>query len=178
MQLFYQYLEFRVCHNSPLVQWWNDSLAKSLFIIKPYGFGACLNRLPDAGIGDMVVLVKKARPELRKKCVFCLAISALSLSECQALTMLDMLTSQGVDLTRQCQHYCEPKGWNEGLSYNWTYCKRIHMHVNLVMWSHYLSSSHMGLVNGACLNRFPDVGIGEICEKSQVEEEEFVCLFW
>ena len=33
--------------------------------------GAHLNRLPDAGVGDMVVLsVKKAKPELRKKNVF------------------------------------------------------------------------------------------------------------
>ncbi|KAH6904315.1 60S ribosomal protein L23 [Coprinopsis sp. MPI-PUGE-AT-0042] len=33
-----------------------------------YGFGARLNRLPDAGVGDMVVAsVKKGKPELRKK---------------------------------------------------------------------------------------------------------------
>jgi hypothetical protein len=42
--------------------------AKSLFIIEPYGFGACLNQLPDAGVGDMVVAsVKKGKPEPRKK---------------------------------------------------------------------------------------------------------------
>jgi len=41
---------------------------KLLFIIEPYGFGAQLNRLPDAGVGDMVVAsVKKGKPELRKK---------------------------------------------------------------------------------------------------------------
>ncbi|KAG6816390.1 hypothetical protein H0H87_006539 [Tephrocybe sp. NHM501043] len=45
-----------------------NSGAKSLFIIEPFGFGARLNRLPDAGVGDMVVAsVKKGKPELRKK---------------------------------------------------------------------------------------------------------------
>lgn len=39
-----------------------------MFIIEPYGFGARLNRLPDAAVGDMVVAsVKKGKPELRKK---------------------------------------------------------------------------------------------------------------
>lgn len=46
----------------------DNSGAKSLFLIEPYGFGAHLNRLPDAGVGDMVVCsVKKGKPELRKK---------------------------------------------------------------------------------------------------------------
>lgn len=36
-----------------------------------FGFGAHLNRLPDAGVGDMVVAsVKKGKPELRKKSEF------------------------------------------------------------------------------------------------------------
>ncbi|KAG6865817.1 hypothetical protein C0991_011622 [Blastosporella zonata] len=46
----------------------DNSGAKSLFLIEPFGFGARLNRLPDAGVGDMVVAsVKKGKPELRKK---------------------------------------------------------------------------------------------------------------
>ncbi|KAF8319983.1 ribosomal protein L14b/L23e [Clavulina sp. PMI_390] len=46
----------------------DNSGAKSLFIIEPYKFGARLNRLPDAAVGDMVVAsVKKGKPELRKK---------------------------------------------------------------------------------------------------------------
>lgn len=46
----------------------DNSGAKSLYLIEPYGFGARLNRLPDAGVGDMVVAsVKKGKPELRKK---------------------------------------------------------------------------------------------------------------
>ena len=104
---------------------------------------------------------------------FLLAIFSLSLSECQAVTMLDMLTSHK---TMPALLWTQRVKWR----LSWTCCKRIHMHANLVMWSHYLSSSHMRLVNGVCLNRFPDVGIGEICEKSQawVEEEEFVCWFW
>jgi hypothetical protein len=46
----------------------DNSGAKSLFIIEPFGFGSHLNRLPDAGVGDMFVCsVKKGKPELRKK---------------------------------------------------------------------------------------------------------------
>ncbi|KAH8096763.1 Lecithin:cholesterol acyltransferase-domain-containing protein [Cristinia sonorae] len=46
----------------------DNSGAKSLFLIEAYGTGARLNRLPDAGVGDMVVAsVKKGKPELRKK---------------------------------------------------------------------------------------------------------------
>ena len=53
----------------------DNSGAKSLFIIEPFGFGSHLNRLPDAGVGDMVVAsVKKGKPELRKKSAFCSVI--------------------------------------------------------------------------------------------------------
>ena len=46
----------------------DNSGAKSLYVIGPFGFGARLNRLPDAGVGDMVIAsVKKGKPELRKK---------------------------------------------------------------------------------------------------------------
>jgi large subunit ribosomal protein L23e len=46
----------------------DNSGAKSLFVIEPFGSGSRLNRLPDAGVGDMVVAsVKKGKPELRKK---------------------------------------------------------------------------------------------------------------
>merc|ERR1719434_225864 len=42
--------------------------AKNLYIIAVCGWGARLNRLPAAGVGDMVVAtVKKGKPELRKK---------------------------------------------------------------------------------------------------------------
>lgn len=48
----------------------DNSGAKSLYIIEPYRSGSHLNRLPDAGVGDMVVAsVKKGKPELRKKSV-------------------------------------------------------------------------------------------------------------
>ena len=50
----------------------DNSGARSLYLIEPYGFGARLNRLPDAGVGDMVVAsVKKGKPELRKKSTSC-----------------------------------------------------------------------------------------------------------
>jgi large subunit ribosomal protein L23e len=42
--------------------------AKNLYIIAVCGWGARLNRLPKAGLGDMVLAtVKKGRPDLRKK---------------------------------------------------------------------------------------------------------------
>lgn len=42
--------------------------AKNLYIIAVTGWGARLNRLPKAGVGDMVLAtVKKGKPELRKK---------------------------------------------------------------------------------------------------------------
>mmetsp|Transcript_19487 Transcript_19487/g.47597 ORF Transcript_19487/g.47597 Transcript_19487/m.47597 type:complete len:141 (+) Transcript_19487:42-464(+) len=42
--------------------------AKNLYIISVYGIGGRLNRLPSAGVGDMVVTcVKKGKPDLRKK---------------------------------------------------------------------------------------------------------------
>ena len=49
----------------------DNSGARSLYLIEPYGFGSRLNRLPDAGVGDMVVAsVKKGKPELRKKSAY------------------------------------------------------------------------------------------------------------
>ncbi|KAH9913835.1 ribosomal protein L14 domain-containing protein [Fomitopsis serialis] len=42
----------------------DNSGAKSLFLIEAYGTGSHLNRLPDAGVGDMVVAsVKKGKPD-------------------------------------------------------------------------------------------------------------------
>ena len=42
--------------------------ARNLYIISVKGIGARLNRLPAAGVGDMVMAtVKKGKPELRKK---------------------------------------------------------------------------------------------------------------
>lgn len=42
--------------------------AKSLYIISVKGIKGRLNRLPAAGVGDLVLgTVKKGKPELRKK---------------------------------------------------------------------------------------------------------------
>lgn len=42
--------------------------AKNLYIIAVKGFGARLNRLPSACVGDMIIAtVKKGKPDLRKK---------------------------------------------------------------------------------------------------------------
>jgi ribosomal protein L14 len=46
----------------------DNSGARNLYIIAVTGAGARLNRLPAAGVGDMVMAtVKKGKPELRKK---------------------------------------------------------------------------------------------------------------
>merc|ERR1712194_154995 len=43
-------------------------MGKNLYVISVCGIGGRLNRLPAAGIGDMVMAtVKKGKPELRKK---------------------------------------------------------------------------------------------------------------
>lgn len=48
----------------------DNSGAKNLYVIAVMGFGARLNRLPAAGVGDMVLCsVKKGKPELRKKVI-------------------------------------------------------------------------------------------------------------
>jgi ribosomal protein L14 len=59
----------------------DNSGAKSLYVIEPFRFGSHLNRLPDAGVGDMVVAsVKKGKPELRKKSACLLIIVFFSLA--------------------------------------------------------------------------------------------------
>lgn len=46
----------------------DNSGGKNLYIIAVSGFGSCLNRLPAASLGDMVLAtVKKGKPDLRKK---------------------------------------------------------------------------------------------------------------
>ncbi|GBE58949.1 60S ribosomal protein L23 [Babesia ovata] len=46
----------------------DNSGGKNLYIIAVKGIGACLNRLPSAAVGDMVLAtVKKGKPDLRKK---------------------------------------------------------------------------------------------------------------
>lgn len=46
----------------------DNSGARNLYVIAVTGTGARLNRLPAAGVGDMVMAtVKKGKPELRKK---------------------------------------------------------------------------------------------------------------
>ncbi|KAH8740863.1 60S ribosomal protein L23 [Cryptosporidium ryanae] len=51
-----------------LINCCDNSGGKNLYIIAVKGTGSCLNRLPSASIGDMVLAtVKKGKPELRKK---------------------------------------------------------------------------------------------------------------
>ena len=58
--------------------------------------------------------------------------------------MLGMLTSRPVDLPQDNAgiSYCEPEGgMNEGIGYNWTRCKRMHMSVNLTVVQALLSNT-------------------------------------
>ncbi|CAC9698945.1 60S ribosomal protein L23, putative [Plasmodium sp. DRC-Itaito] len=51
-----------------LINCCDNSGGKNLYIIAVQGFGSCLNRLPAASLGDMVLAtVKKGKPDLRKK---------------------------------------------------------------------------------------------------------------
>lgn len=63
--------KFRVSLGLPVgavMQCADNSGARNLYIISVKGVGARLNRLPAAGVGDMVMAtVKKGKPELRKK---------------------------------------------------------------------------------------------------------------
>jgi large subunit ribosomal protein L23e len=46
----------------------DNSGAKNLFVVSVTGIGGRLNRMPSAGVGDMVIATcKKGKPELRKK---------------------------------------------------------------------------------------------------------------
>ena len=65
----------------------DNSGAKNLYILAVKGIHARLNRLPAAGVGDMVLAtVKKGKPDLRKK-GRCLHLSnASSASRCRCET--------------------------------------------------------------------------------------------
>uniref|UniRef100_A0A8I6AA01 Large ribosomal subunit protein uL14 n=1 Tax=Rattus norvegicus TaxID=10116 RepID=A0A8I6AA01_RAT len=53
--------------------------AKNLYIISVKGIKGRLNRLPAAGVGDMVMAtVKKGKPELRKKGFLCASLAFLN----------------------------------------------------------------------------------------------------
>jgi hypothetical protein len=82
-----------------------------LYIIEPYGFGAHLNRLPDAGVGDMVVAsVKKGKPELRKK------------SELMFLQILRAVFPLTIASTQPCQRsLCDNEKHGAGeMAYSYT----------------------------------------------------------
>lgn len=57
-----------MCYSGAVMNCCDNSGARNLYIISVKGIGARLNRLPAAGVGDMVMAtVKKGKPELRKK---------------------------------------------------------------------------------------------------------------
>ncbi|PGH00742.1 60S ribosomal protein L23-A [Blastomyces parvus] len=55
-------------HSGAVMNCCDNSGARNIYVISVKGIGARLNRLPAAGVGDMVMAtVKKGKPELRKK---------------------------------------------------------------------------------------------------------------
>lgn len=61
-------LSLHILHSGAVMNCCDNSGARNLYIISVKGIGARLNRLPAAGVGDMVMAtVKKGKPELRKK---------------------------------------------------------------------------------------------------------------
>jgi Ribosomal protein L14p/L23e len=126
----------------------DNSGARNLYIISVKGIGARLNRLPAAGVGDMVMAtVKKGKPELRKKgaCYamllqFCdlktrflggdyddthtneemCFLADCSYASCGGATIETLETSRRRIplLRRQCGRYCESEGRDEGECYH------------------------------------------------------------
>ena len=63
------------CQTTSLLNCADNTGAKNLYIISVKGIQGRLNRIPAAGVGDMImVTVKKGKPELRKKVVNAIVI--------------------------------------------------------------------------------------------------------
>ncbi|TPX66743.1 hypothetical protein SpCBS45565_g04285 [Spizellomyces sp. 'palustris'] len=78
----------------------DNSGAKNLYIISVKGIKGRLNRLPAAGVGDMVLAtVKKGKPDLRKKGGFsgCVVLGGVELCHC---TSLEGALGHGTDCGR------------------------------------------------------------------------------
>jgi ribosomal protein L14 len=64
----------------------DNSGAKNLYVISVVGFGARLNKLPAASAGDMVMAsVKRGKPELRKKGMWCRSVGVAKEAELTSL---------------------------------------------------------------------------------------------
>lgn len=108
----------------------DNSGARNLYIISVKGIGARLNRLPAAGVGDMVMAtVKKGKPELRKKGTatrdldfICSTRSRFvsSHASCRRPTVEALETTRRYLplLRRQCRCYRQPERRNEGKRYH------------------------------------------------------------
>lgn len=123
----------------------DNSGARNLYIISVKGIGARLNRLPAAGVGDMVMAtVKKGKPELRKKVMPAIVVRQskpwrrtdgiyLYFEDNAGVVSgtfraRDWIFSQWISRTleRRADFWvidCQPQGRNEGLSHHWT-CRK------------------------------------------------------
>lgn len=104
----------------------DNSGAKNLYVISVAGIHARLNRLPAAGVGDMVMAtVKKGKPELRKKVMPAVVVrqrkpwrrrdGVFLYFEDNAVGEDELLESGLIHSGRHRQS----KGRNEGICYHW-----------------------------------------------------------
>ena len=109
----------------------DNSGAKNLYVISVMGFGARLNRLPAAGVGDMVLAsVKKGKPDLRKK-----VMPAVVVRQRKPWRRKDGVYLYFEGKTRHVttsNHHCrqrrchrQSQGRNEGIGYHRTSRKRV-----------------------------------------------------
>lgn len=106
----------------------DNSGARNLYIISVTGVGARLNRLPAAGVGDMVMAtVKKGRPELRKKVMPAVVVrqskpwkrpdgNYLYFEDNAGVVRNSMHGGKDADVLRTD---CQPQGRDEGLRHHW-----------------------------------------------------------
>lgn len=122
----------------------DNSGARNLYVISVKGIGARLNRLPAAGVGDMVMAtVKKGKPELRKKVMPAVVVrqskpwrradgiylyfednagvvSAMRIGDRWSRTIFEAIPITGHErLTIVVVTDCESKGRDEGFCYYW-----------------------------------------------------------
>jgi len=92
----------------------DNSGARNLYIISVKGIGARLNRLPAAGVGDMVMAtVKKGKPELRKKVMPAVVVRQSKPWKRPDGVFLYFEDNAGVVSDRFCSLHCGGGRWEE-----------------------------------------------------------------
>jgi large subunit ribosomal protein L23e len=98
----------------------DNSGARNLYIISVKGIGARLNRLPAAGVGDMVMAtVKKGKPELRKK-----VMPAVVVRQSKPWRRADGIFLYFEDNAGVVSRFREGLEWKSEPNTNWLYADR------------------------------------------------------